>query len=140
MNTTTVDIRVGRLMEIVVKDGFRSVDDVELQRTRINEALAAFPASQSIVIAADWRGCQVMTQPAAAAIGPMIASFNDRIERSAILGSPTAPVAVLQFLRVARETKHPRRRVFEDRRAMLAYLSESLQPHERDRLYQFLPA
>jgi hypothetical protein len=79
-----------------------------------------------------------MTQAAAKSLGPMLGAFNGRIERSAILGSSTSPVAVLQFLRVVRDTKHPARRVFEDRRATLTYLSDCLTPAERDRLGQFL--
>src|SRR5262245_43770365 len=133
-------IRVGRMMEICVRDGFRSVEDVETQRALITKAMGTIPADQSVVIAADWRQCQLMTQPAANALGPMIASFNARIQRSAVIAPSTAPVAVLQFLRVVRETRHPARRVFEDRRAMLAYLGEVLTPEERARLEQFLPA
>jgi hypothetical protein len=136
----TVAIRVGRLMEICVKDGFRSVEDVEAQRTLITNALGTIAKDQTVVIAADWRACQLMTQPAAAGMGAMLAAFNARIERSAIWGSSTSPVAVLQFLRVVRETRHPGRRVFEERRPMLAYLGEVLAPPERQRLEQFLAA
>ena len=125
-------------MEISVRQGFRSVEDVETQRALITKALATLPRDQRIVIAADWRACQLMTQAAANALGPMLASFNARIERSAILGASESPNAVLQLLRVVRETKHPARRVVEDRRAMLTYLSECLSPAERDRLGQFL--
>jgi hypothetical protein len=138
MSGNTVVVRVGRLMEICVRDGFRSVDDVEAQRVLINQALADVPPGQQVVIAADWRKCELMTQPAANAMGPMIGSFNARIERSAILGSPTSPIAVLQFLRVVRETKHPGRRVYEERKGMLTYLGEVLTPPEKDRLAAFL--
>ena len=124
-------------MEICVREGFRSVEDVEKQRELITKVLATQPPNQQVVIAADWRACELMTQPAAKALGPMLGAFNARIERSAILGASTSPVAVLQFLRVVRETKHPARRVFEDRRATLTYLSDCLSP-ERDRLGQFL--
>jgi hypothetical protein len=138
VNTNTVVIGVGRLMEICVRTGFRGVEDVDTQRALIDTALGPFPKDQRVVIAADWRACQVMTQPAAAALGSMLASFNARIERSAILGSPNSPLAVLQFLRVVRETRHPGRRVFEDRRAMFTYLGECLSPAERDRLERFI--
>jgi len=138
MSSNTVVIQVGRLMEICVREGFRSVEDVERQRALITKALAMLPPDQRVVIAADWRNCQLMTQPAANALGPMLGSFNARIERSAILGSSASPVAVLQFLRVVRETKHPARRVFEERRAMLTYLSECLSAAELERLGQFL--
>jgi len=138
VSSNTVVIRVGRLMEISVKDGFRSVEDVEAQRARITTALDALPKDQLIVIAADWRACQVMSQPAANALGPMLGAFNARIERSAILGATNSPVAVLQFLRVVRESRHPARRVYEDRRPMIAWLGERLTEPERERLAQFL--
>jgi hypothetical protein len=127
-------------MEISVKDGFRSLEDVEAQRSRIFEALATLPKDQNVVIAADWRACALMAQVAANALGPMIGAFNTRIERSAILGSASSPIAVLQFLRVVRETRHPGRRVFEDRFAMVDWLGQFLAVEERARLGQFLAA
>ena len=141
MSSNTVGIRVGRLMEISVQEGFRSVEDVEKQRARITAALDAIPKNQLVVIAADWRQCQLMSQAAANAMGPMIGDFNARIERSAILGSPTSPVAVLQFLRVVRESRHPARRVYEERGLLLTWLCECLTDAERERLIEFiLPA
>jgi hypothetical protein len=125
-------------MEIAVKDGFRSAEDVERQRARIGEVLDTIPKDQTVVIAGDWRACPLMAQTAANALGPMIGAFNPRIERSALLGSASSPVAVLQFLRVVRETRHPGRRVFEDRRAMVDWLWQFLTSEERNRLVQFL--
>ncbi len=141
MSSNTVVIRVGRLMEISVQEGFRSVEDVEKQRARITGALDTLPEDRLVVIAADWRQCHLMSQPAASALGVMLGDFNARIERSAILGSPTSPVAVLQFLRVVRESRHPARRVYEERAPMLTWLGECLTAVERERLIEFiLPA
>jgi hypothetical protein len=141
MSANTVAIRVGRLMEISVQEGFCSVDDVEQQRARISAALDTIPKDRLVVIAADWRRCRLMSPAAASAMGAMIASFNARIERSAILGSPASPVAVLQFLRVVRESGHPARRVYEERAPMLTWLGECLTDSERERLIEFiLPA
>jgi hypothetical protein len=126
------------LMEISVQEGFRSVEDVEKQRARITAALDSIPKDQMVVIAADWRQCQLMSPPAANAMGVMIASFNARIERSAILGSPTSPAAVLQFLRVVRESGHLARRVYEERAPMLTWLAECLTDAERARLIEFI--
>jgi len=141
VTSNIVAIRVGRLMEISVREGFRSVEDVEKQRARITAALETIPEGQLIVIIADWRQCQLMSPPAADAMGVMIGQFNARIERSAILGSPTSPGAVLQFLRVVRESRHSARRVYEERAPMLAWLSECLTDAERERLIDFiLPA
>jgi len=139
-NTNTVVVNVGRLMEICVRARFRSVDDVENQRWLISQALDKLPPTQSVVIAADWRWCELMTQAAANALGPMIGSFNARIERSAVIASATSPIALLQFLRVVRETNHPARRVFEDHKEMIAYLAPVLTPEERERLAIFLQA
>src|SRR5262245_41123570 len=125
-------------MEITVPEGFRSVEDVDKQRERITAALDTIPKDQLVVIAADWRRCRLMSQPAASAMGVMIAHFNARIERSGILGSPTSPVAVLQFLRVVRESRHPARRVYEESASMLAWLSECLTDVERERLIEFI--
>jgi len=141
VSSNTVGIRVGRLMEISVQEGFRTVEDVESQRARITAALDTISRDHLVVIAADWRQCQLMSQPAAKALGLMIGDFNPRIERSAILGSPTSPVAVLQFLRVVRESRHPARRVYEERGPLLTWLCECLTDAERERLIEFiLPA
>jgi hypothetical protein len=141
VSSNTVAIRVGRLMEISVTEGFRSVEDVERQRARITAALETIAEDQLVVIVADWRKCQLMSQPAADAMGRMIGDFNARIERSGILGSPTSPSAVLQFLRVVRDSRHPARRVYEDRASMLTWLGECLTDAERERLIDFiLPA
>jgi hypothetical protein len=128
-------------MEISVQEGFRSVEDVERQRARITAALDTIPKDQLVLIAADWRRCQLMSPSAANAMGLMLGDFNARIERSAILGSPSAPGAVLQFLRVVRESRHPARRVYEERAPMLTWLGECLTDAERERLIDFiLPA
>jgi len=139
MTANTVEIRIGRLMEITVREGFRSVEDVETQRLLITQALERIPDDEAVVIAADWRSCQQMAQPAASAVGAMIAAFNARIERSGILGAQDAPLAVLQFFRVASETRHPRRRVFDNRQVMVDWLGECLSLAERRRLSEFLP-
>ena len=140
MSSNTVVIRVGRLMEVSASDGFRTVEDVEHERARIAAVLDPLPKGQRVVIAADWRACQVMSQPAANALSQMLGNFNPRVERSALLASPTSPVAVLQFLRVVRESRHPARRVFEDRRSMMMWLGGCLSEPERERLAQFLVA
>ena len=53
MSSNTVVIQVGRLMEICVREGFQSVEDVKKQRALITKALAMLPPDQRVVIAAD---------------------------------------------------------------------------------------
>lgn len=138
MDTNTCEVRVGRLMEIRVDGGFNSVDDVEDMRGNITRALATVPADVNVVIAADWRRTKIMASEAADAFGKMIGSFNARIERSGILSSQASPTAVLQFLRVVRESKHPNRRLFDRPSDLTAYLNELLNPDEAERLQVFL--
>jgi hypothetical protein len=134
----TCEIRVGRLMEIRLLHGYNTLADVETMRERISQAFATLPASQSVVIAADWRYCRLMGAEASDHVGKMIGSFNARIERSGTVTSPDSPVAVLQFLRVIRESKHPGRKLFQNVSELSEYLGELLTPAEQARLAQFL--
>jgi len=68
----------------------------------------------------------------------MIATFNERVERSGILVSNDSPIAVMQFLHLARETHHPQRRIFYFDDQLVAWLAEVLTDHERARLGEFL--
>lgn len=138
MDTNTCEVRVGRLMEIRVERGFNSIEDVEDMRGNITRAFATIPSDTSVVIAADWRRTKLMASDAADAFGKMIGSFNARIERSGILSSQAPPIAVLQFLRVVRESKHPNRKLFDSLPDLADYLNELLTPAEAERLQVFL--
>jgi hypothetical protein len=63
---------------------------------------------------------------------------NSRVLRSAALGSPESPSAMLQFLRLVRESDNPDRRMFDDPALMVAWLDEVLDAQERARLRAFL--
>jgi hypothetical protein len=138
METNSCAVRIGRLMEIRLDRGFQSVADVEELRGYITQAFATVPANVSVVVAADWRRTRLMEGEAADAFGKMIGSFNDRIERSAAVSAQTSPIAVLQFLRVIRESRHPNRKLFDNVGDLTAYLSELLTPEEKERLIVFL--
>jgi hypothetical protein len=125
-------------MEIRLLHGYNVLADVETMRGRISQAFATILPTQAVVIAADWRYCRLMGVDASDQVGKMIGSFNDRIERSGILSSPDSPVSVLQFMRVIRESEHPKRRLFQDSGEMVRYLGELLTGGERSRLRRFL--
>jgi hypothetical protein len=138
MLANTCDVRVGRLMEIRNEAGFRSLGDVETQRASIAHALTKVATGTLVVICADWRRCPLMAADASDAFGKMIGSFNARIERSAILSAVDSPVSVLQFLRIARESQHPKRRVVEELSEVEQWLTPCLTPAEVTRLREFL--
>ena len=125
-------------MEVRVDDGYNSLDDVEQQRRRIALAFEKVPSTTQVVIVADWRRTRMMAADASDAVGKMIGGFNTRIERSGVLASHDSPVAVLQYLRVIRETHHPNRKLFHDEHELIAWLSERLNVSEIQRLRVFL--
>lgn len=137
-SSNTCEVRVGRLMEINVAMGYRNAGDVADMISMIGGALGKLPPTTNVVIAADWRQCQLMDPAAAEKALVMLTTDNARIERSGILTTNDSPVAVMQFLRLVLQSKHPNRRIFHDAREMAAWLSEPLSIDERARLHQFL--
>jgi hypothetical protein len=138
MLANTCDVRVGRLMEIKNEAGFRSFADVEAQRAAISHAFSKVATGSMVVICADWRRCPLMAAEASDSFAKMIGSFNPRIERSAILSAADSPLTVLQFLRITRESQHPKRRVVQELSELEEWLTPCLTPPEVTRLRQFL--
>ncbi len=68
----------------------------------------------------------------------LITRSNPRTLRSAAVASHESPVAVLQFLRLVRESKNANRRLFYHPAEASKWLGEVLTPEEADRLAQFL--
>jgi hypothetical protein len=138
MPENACEVCVGRLLEVRTDRGYHSLDDVEAMRVRLTLAFERIPAGHQAVIAADWRKARLMDGEAAHGASAMIATFNHRVERSAILVSSDSPIAVLQFLHLARETHHPQRRIFHFEDEMVSWLGERLTDQERWRLVEFL--
>jgi hypothetical protein len=63
---------------------------------------------------------------------------NSRVLRSGALASRDSPIAVLQFLRLVRESKHESRRLFFDEDELTSWLGEVLTDAEKVRLSEFL--
>jgi hypothetical protein len=104
----------------------------------IEAEIAKLPANQLLVTVADWRLCPVMDSVTSQCVLERIAKFNPRTERSAALASQDAPVAVLQFMRLIRESGFPDRKMFFSPSELKAWLSEVLTRAEARRLAQFL--
>jgi hypothetical protein len=133
----TAVIRVGRLLEIRAL-GYRSKADVALLFKAIGSQIQAIPASTQIVIVTDWRYCPIMSEDAAEQILASMSKNNPRVLRSGALASRNAPIAVLQFLRLVRQSKHESRRLFFAEDALTSWLGEVLTDAERIRLAEFL--
>lgn len=131
-------VHVGRLVEVRAESGYRSPEDVDAIFAEIAQQMARVPEPQKIIFVIDWRKCPVMSSEAAQRMLPAITGTNPRVERSATIASKNAPTALMQFLRLVRESKHPDRRLFYDAGQLERWLAEVLTPAEATRLHDFL--
>ncbi len=137
MSGNTAAIRVGRLLEIRTV-GYRSATEVAALFKLVQGQLAALPPTIQVVTVTDWRYCPVMSEDSAEYAIAGMTKNNTRVQRSGALASRSAPVAVLQFLRLVRQSKHESRRLFFDESALTSWLGEVLTDAERARLAEFL--
>ena len=131
-------VNVGRLVEIRADAGYRTPEDVDAIFAQIGRELAKVPASKRVVVVTDWRRCPIMSDAASERMLSMITRSNPRVERSAGLVSPDSPLAVLQFMRLVRESKHPDRRLFQAALDACEWLAPVLTEAEQARLHAFL--
>lgn len=129
---------MGRLLELRANKGYRTAEDVDAMFVLIDRALSKLPPTVRSANAVDWRLLPLMSGGASTRLFQLMAQYNARVERSAILASREAPTAVMQFLRVIGETKHPDRRLFYDADELHAWLAEILNAEESARLRSFL--
>jgi hypothetical protein len=76
MLRNTCEVVVGRLLEIRVAAGYRTVADVDEMIAMIRESVSKLPSATKVVIAADWRAVQVMPPDTAARAREMLAGAN----------------------------------------------------------------
>ena len=138
MATNTAEIRVGRLLEVRVAAGYRTLDDVDRLFDVIDAAVARLPAGVRHVTVVDWTHCAVMIPEATTRLRERMAMTNATTERSAVLVVADMPIAVVQFLRVIREAQLPDRRLFFSATELVSWLSPLLDPAETERLRQFV--
>lgn len=129
---------MGRLVEVRAESGYRNAADVAAIFAEIGQQIARLPESQKIVFVIDWRRCPIMSSEAAELMLPAITSTNPRVERSATIVSKKSPTAVMQFLRLVRESDNPDRRLFNEIDELERWLREVLSPEEAKRLHDFL--
>jgi hypothetical protein len=135
----TVKITMGKLLEIRVHSGFRTVEEVDAMFDEVTTVLAAnlSPYEKHVTIA-DWRACDFMSGEAASRLQEGMAKTNPNVIRAAALASQDSPFAVLQFLRIIRESQHEARRLFFEAGPLIAWLTQALTVTEGARLRQFL--
>jgi hypothetical protein len=138
MVTNSAVVRVGRLLEVAVRAGYRNVADVDALFDEIDRAIASLPANRRHVTCADWRYCTVMTPDTSHRLKERLVRLNGRTERSVAVTRADSPTAVMQFLRLIREANFPDRKVFFTPEAAIEWLSEVLVPEEVARLREFL--
>jgi hypothetical protein len=138
MARNTCEFVEGRLLEIRVAAGYRSVAEVNEMIRMIGENVGNLPPAEKFAIAADWRAVQLMAPDIAARAREMLAGVNPRVTRSAILTLPENPLTNLQVIRLIREAENPSRRHFTSSKELHAWLSEVLTKEESARLWKFL--
>jgi hypothetical protein len=134
----SVAINVGRLLEIRLEAGFRTISDVEEVFHALDVLFTKAPHGRRLVSIADWRDCQVMDEQSAKRFALGMERNNPRVERSAALIASGSSIVALQFGRLVRETNFKDRRLFVQPDPLLAWLDEVLEPDERTRLRAFL--
>jgi len=134
----TCSLKVGRLLEIRAAKGYKTPEDVDALFSLIGPEIAKLPPTQRIVVVTDWRFCPILSDAASERLLAQITATNPRSERSGAVASRQSPTAVLQFLRMVRESQHPDRRLFNDVDMLVAWLSEVLTPPEIARMKEFL--
>ena len=138
MKQNTASLTVGRLLEVRADAGYRTPEDVDAVFAAIGRELGKLPPDGQHVTVVDWRRCPLMSPEAAAYMGKMISGINASTLRSAALASETAPLAVLQFVRLIRDANLPDRRLFVGAAELHTWLAEVLTPVESARLKAFL--
>ena len=138
MLANTARIQVGRLLEVRVAAGYRSVEDVTAVFQQVGREVARLPPGTKHVTVVDWRHCPLMAPEAADFLIARMVGVNPGTERSAAIARQGAPVAVLQFLRLIRDAGFSDRRLFFSEDELGRWLEDVLSPAERARLRAFL--
>ena len=134
----TCQIRVGRLLEVDIAAGFRTVHDVDDMIAKSGALFPTLKHKRQAIVVADWRACKLFTPEVSKRVLRMLVSVNPHVERSAILHLADQSPTILQVFGLARESQLTDRQGFTHAAPLAAWLSEVLEPSERSRLRAFL--
>lgn len=133
----TLETRVGRLIEArVFRLADRAEADVYAERLRLETTKHA-PARPAVLLA-DHRPVVVYPQPVTDRLVELFQLMNTRLERVAIIVSPSNATMILQLERLVREARFPMRKVFHEPDGAVEHLREALDPDELARARAFL--
>lgn len=113
-------------------------EDADIYSQALAAEVSKAPATMQPILCADHRPVRIYPQSAADRLTELFQNMNTRLERIAILVSPTNATLNLQLQRIVREAGYENRKVMHEPREALAHLHDSLNPQERDRLRDFL--
>ena len=122
----TIEPSVGRLIEARVF-GLATREDADAYSRLLGQVVSAMPRRVAPVLCADHRPVRIYPQPAADRLAELFTHMNGRLERIAILVSPTNATLGLQLDRIVREVKNDRRQAFRGTDRALDHLALSLE-------------
>jgi hypothetical protein len=128
------------VLDVCWKSGRKLATGVPPTFDLIEAELRKVAQPRQIVTVVDWRRCPVMEAKAAERMLERIVALNPRTERSAALATAKAPVAILQFMRLIRESRLPDRKMFLNPPELIVWMNEVLDPDEQRSLREFLAA
>jgi hypothetical protein len=131
-------LHVGRLVEVRADAGYRTAADVDSVFAELARESAKVAEPTRLVNVIDWRRCPIMSSQATERLLPALIDLNPRVERSGTIASRGSPTAMMQFIRIIRESQHPQRRIFYELEELQTWLGEVLDPAETTRMRSFL--
>ena len=134
----TVERHVGVLVETRLSGHLTREELTAFGQERVRTLRAV---GADLVVCFDCRSLDVLSpELTAELVAALRLSRRSPFRRSALLVPEDRAVLGLQLDRIVREAQNPARRIFRDRDALIAWLSEVLTPEEQTRLVAFLGA
>jgi hypothetical protein len=131
-------VTVGRLLELDLGTGFKTVEEVDAFGAGISALLFKHGAGgERLVLVADWRRYELARPDVAERLVSLMRRNNTLIERDALLHRQHA-ASTFQLFRIMQEAENAQRRLFTDIPALIDWISEALLPAEIDRARVFL--
>lgn len=129
--------RVGRLIEARVF-ALRTAADADAYTAALVAETKRIPLSVSPILLADHRPVAIYPQPVAERLIELFLRMNSRLERVAIIASPSNATMVMQLQRLVREAKDEKRKVTYAAAEAAAHLRGVLDGAELARVQAFL--
>lgn len=116
----------------------RSLADANTYSQALARCVQEAPANMRPLLCADHRPVGIYPQVVADRLIELFRSMNSRLERIAILVSPSNATLYMQLGRITKEAGYESRRVVYEPVEALAHLGPLLTPAERERTTNFL--